>query len=70
RPRPQGHLLSFHCSAPVGQGGGPLMIESNRVHTGDLTLAYVMGVVFIAAKRRMLETAIEITNVYLFMKPR
>ncbi|MFZ0740504.1 MAG: hypothetical protein WAM54_02820 [Nitrososphaeraceae archaeon] len=46
------------------------MIESNRVHTGDLTLAYVMGVVFIAAKRMMLETAIEITNVYLFMKLR
>lgn len=46
------------------------MIESNHVHTGDLTLAYVMGVVFIAAKRRMLETAIEITNVYLLMKPR
>ena len=37
RPRPQGHLLSFHFSAPVGQGSGPLTIKSNSVHTGDLS---------------------------------
>ena len=35
-PRPEGHLLSFHCSASVWQGGGPLTIESTVSMPGIL----------------------------------